>query len=187
MKTVCLIIVTLVAVTALYGQPREGSDLEMSLSGSYQHYATGSGVEGTGVFLVSPRLGFFILKGLELEPEIVCLLSGNSEPVYMLNGNISYNLISTRRAVPFILAGYGVANTVPFLGVPFTRTSFPINVLNVGGGLKVFIHDDVALRIEYRYQAFTGEGEESNYGYYVYSRKIEAYVHTVQFGFSVLL
>lgn len=187
MRTIGLMIVTLVATVASFGQPREGSDLEMSLSGSYQHHATGSGSDGTGVFLVSPRIGYFVLKGLELEPEMVCLLSASNEPVYMLNGNISYNFISGKRVVPFVLAGYGLANTVPFLGVPFTRTGFTINVLNAGGGLKVFVHDDVALRLEYRYQAFTGEGEGTNYGYYAYTHKIEAYVHTVQFGFSILL
>jgi hypothetical protein len=180
-------IVTLIVVNASFGQPREGSAWEMSLSGSYQHYSTGSGSSGTGVFLFSPRVGYFVLKGLELEPEIVCMLSPGNEPVYMLNGNIGYNFISGKRVVPFILVGYGMANTVPFLGVPVTRTGFMVNVLNAGGGLKVFIHDDVALRLEYRYQAFTGEGEVSNYGYYAYSHKVEAYVHSVQFGFSVLL
>jgi hypothetical protein len=187
MKTICLMILMLTAASPSFGQPREGREFEMSLSGSYQHVSSGSGSSGTGAFLVSPRVGYFVLKGLELEPEIVCMLTSVNDPVYMFNGNISYNFISEKRGVPFVLVGYGIANTIPFFGVPFTRTSFMINVLNVGVGLKVFLHDDVAIRVEYRFQAFNGEGEESSYGYYSYSHKVETQVHSVQFGFSVLL
>lgn len=187
MKTICLVMLALVVVTTSFGQPREGRNFELSLSGSYQHYASGSSSSGSGALLVSPRLGYFVFKGLEVEPEIICLFGSSGDPVYMANGNLSYNFISDRPAVPFVLVGYGMANTVPVFGVPFTRTSFAIGVLNVGAGMKVFLHEDVALRLEYRYQAFTGEGEDTNIGYYAYTHKVEAYIHTVQFGFSVLL
>ena len=187
MKTFCLMMVTMAATVSSFGQPREGSAIEMSLSGTYQHTSSGSGSKGTGAFIISPRVGFFVLKGLELEPEVVCMFSSLNDPVYILNGNVSYNFISGKRGVPFVLVGYGIANTIPFLGVPFTRTSFAIKVLNVGAGLKVFLKEDVALRVEYRFQTFTGEGEESSYGYYSYSHKVDIEVHTVQFGLSVLL
>lgn len=187
MKTILPLILTILTAVSSFGQPREGSNIELSLSGSYQHTSSGSSSNGSGALLVSPRMGFFVWKGLEIEPELVCMFVSQNDPVYIFNGNVSYNFISGHRGVPFVLVGYGIANTVPFFGVPLTRTTFAIKVLNVGAGLKVFLHEDVALRIEYRFQSFTGEGEESVYGYYSYSHKVETEVHAVQFGLSVLL
>jgi hypothetical protein len=51
---------------------------------------------------LSPRLGFFVYKGLELEPEILFMVGSGADPVYMLNGNISYNFISKGKVVPYI-------------------------------------------------------------------------------------
>ncbi len=187
MKSIWSVIALLAAVLPAWGQPREGRSVEMSLSGSYQYVTLGTGSSGSGAFLVSPRVGYFVYGGLEFEPEIICMLSSRANPVYVLNGNVSYNFISSKRGVPFVLVGYGIANSIPLFGVPFTRTSFVINVLNVGVGLKVFLHDDVAMRVEYRFQSYFGEGEESVYGYYAYAHKVESEVHAVQFGLSVLL
>jgi opacity protein-like surface antigen len=118
---------------------------------------------------------------------MVVMLTGGSEPVYILDGNVSYNFVSSAKGVPFLLIGYGVANTVPFFNVPSTRFDFRIGVLDLGGGLKVFFKEDVALRIEYRYQRFSGEGETTGYGPYSFTQKVDTRIHTVHFGFSILL
>lgn len=187
MKPLQLILITALAATSLLAQPREGRNKELGLSGSYQNYSSGSGSGSSGALLVSPRLGFYIAGGLELEAEILALFSSGIDPVYMLNGNVSYNFLSAGRGVPFLLLGYGVANTVPFFNVPITRTDFAVNVLNIGGGVKAFLSDDIALRVEYRYQKFTGQGSTTNYGFYSFAEKIDTSIHTVQFGFTVLL
>jgi opacity protein-like surface antigen len=187
MKVLSFMMVTLVTASSLLGQPREGKNKELSLSGSYQNYSTESSTGSSSAFIISPRLGFFVFNGFEIEPEIWCMLIRASDPVYMLNGNISYNFISGGNTVPFLLIGYGLANAIPFLGLPIQRTDFKIDVLNIGGGVKVFLREDIALRIEYRYQRFTGEGEMSTYGYYSYSLRVDTRIHTVQFGLSILL
>lgn len=131
-------------------------------------------------------MGFFVYKGLEIEPEVLFMVGSGADPVYMLNGNISYNFISKGKVVTFLLAGYGLANTVPLLNIPLIRTDFTVGVLNLGFGIKSFLKDDIAIRVEYRYQNFTGQKEITNF-YYSYSEKVDTRIHTVQFGISILL
>lgn len=189
MRILRLLMIIALTTISLLSQPREGKNKELSLSGSYQNYSSGSSSGSSGAFLVSPRLGFFVIKGLELEPELLFMLGSGSDPVYMLNGNVSYNFISTGKGVPFLLLGYGIANTIPFFNVPFTKTNFRIDVLNIGGGIKIFLQEDIAVRLEYRFQKFTGQGEmyNYNYSYYTSTQKVDTRINTVQFGFSIFL
>jgi len=173
--------------TASLAQPREERNHELSLSGSYQNYSSESSSGSSGAFLISPRLGFYVVQGLEIEPEFLVMLSSGSDPVYVLNGNISYNFLSAGKTVPFILAGYGLANTVPFFGVPLLRTDFTVGVLNLGAGIKAFVKEDIAVRVEYRFQVFSGEGETTISSSFSYTHKVDITVHTVQFGISILL
>ena len=186
MKTFRMMMFVALAASPLLAQPREGKNKELSLSGSYQNYSTGSSSSSSGAFLISPRLGFFVLGGLELEPEVVLMFSSGSEAAYMLNGNVSYNFISEGKAVPFLLAGYGLANTVPFFNVPLTRIGFSVDVLNLGGGVKAFLREDIAIRFEYRFQKFSGQ-RQSTYSGFSFTQKVDMRIHTVQFGLSVLL
>jgi Outer membrane protein beta-barrel domain len=187
MKIFQTIVIMVLAASALFAQPREGKNKELSLSGCYQNYSSGSGSETSGAFLLSPRLGFYVVKGLELEPEILLMFSSGTDPIYMFNGNVCYNFISQGKGVPFILIGYGISNTVPFFNVPFTRTSFSIGVFNLGAGVKAYMNEDVALRLEYRYQRFSSRGTTTTYGDYSYSQEVNTRIHTIQFGLSVLL
>jgi opacity protein-like surface antigen len=187
MKTLQFIMIIVLTTTSLLAQPREGKKKELSISGSFQNFSSGSSSNSSAALHTSVRLGFFVKGGLELEPEVLLMISSGADPVYVLNGNVSYNFISAGKGVPFLLVGYGFANTVPFLNIPFMKTDFGIGVLNIGGGMKGFLSEDVALRFEYRYQRFTGQGRTIGYGYYSYTQKIDTRIHTVQFGFSVLL
>jgi len=187
MRTIELLTIIALATTSIIAQPREGKNKELSLSGGYQNYSSGSSSGSSGAFLLSPRLGFFVIEGLELEPEVIVMFASGSDAVYMFNGNVSYNFISGGKAVPFVLLGYGIANTVPVFNVPITRTDFSVNVLNAGAGVKAFLKEDIAIRFEHRYQKFSGEGGTINYGYFAYTQKVDTRIHTVQFGLSVLL
>ncbi|MFA6598135.1 MAG: outer membrane beta-barrel protein [Ignavibacteriaceae bacterium] len=180
-------IIIIATATTLFAQPSENNNRELSLSGSYQNYSSGSSSSGSSAILLSPRLGFYVHKGLELEPELLFMMSTGSDLVYMLNGNVSYNFIARGKTVPFLLIGYGLANTVPFFNVPMTRTDFNVGVLNIGMGVKIFLKEDIALRIEYRYQKYSGQGETVSYGYYSYTQKVDTRINSVQFGFSIFL
>jgi len=176
-------------VPAAQAQPREGKTRELSVSGSYQRYSSGSS-SSSSAFLISPRLGIFVHRGFEIEPEVL-LMFATGATVYVLNGNVSYNFVGEGKAVPFLLLGYGIANTVPLFNIPTTKVEYSVGVLNVGAGVKAFLTEDIALRFEYRYQNFSGDGGTTNYSFSGYSysitRKIDVRLHTVQFGLSVLL
>jgi opacity protein-like surface antigen len=187
MKVLCSFIIFAVATTSVSAQPREGKNKELSISGSYQNYSSEGEPGSSGAFLISPRFGIYVVDELELEPEILFLVGSGSDPVYMLNGNISYNFIHSGTTFPFVLAGYGIANTIPFFNVPLGKTDFTVGVLNLGAGTKIFFDENVALRVEYRFQNLKGEHTRSFGDLFTYTEKLNMRIHTIQFGFSVLL
>lgn len=186
MKTFCFISAIILVSITLSAQPREGKNVELSLSGSYQNYSSGSGSGSSGALLLSPRAGFFLINGLELEPELLLMISSGSDPAYVLNANLCYNFLLEKKSIPFLLIGYGIANTTPFFNVPFGKTDFKIGVFNIGAGLKIFIDNNVAIRLEYRFQKYSGDDVKNSYGY-SYTTKVDTRINTVQFGFSILL
>lgn len=187
MKTLMsLLLITLVASVSS-AQPREGKNRELSLSGGLQNTSSGSSSGSSTSFLISPRLGFFVHKGLELEPEAVLMLGSGADPVYIVNANVSYNFLSSHSGVPFLLLGYGRANTVPFFNVPLLHAGFGVGVVNFGAGVKIYLNTDTALRLEYRFQRFYGKGDRTVYASFSYTEEIDSRIQTVQFGFSILL
>ncbi len=187
MQTVQLALLAFLLATPSFSQIGEDRNKELSLSGSYQNISRSGSSRNTSALLISPRLGFFVHGGLEIEPEVIVMLGSGIDLVYMLNGNVSYNFSAGPNGVPFVLAGYGIANTVPLFNVPMTKTYYAVGVFNLGAGMKIFVAEDVAFRVEYRFQNFSGRGETSNYGGYSYTEKTEYTIHSMQFGFSVLL
>jgi opacity protein-like surface antigen len=186
MKTYKVLIFSTLITTFLIAQPNKQKYVELSFSGSYQDYSGEQSTGSTGALLFSSRLGFFVKEGFELEPEVLFMLSSGADPTYVLNGNVSYNFFSRRASTLFILIGYGIANTVPFFNVPFGRTNFSVGVVNIGAGIKAFLSDDIALRIEYRYQRYSGSHEESSYYGHSYTQTVDSRINSVQFGFSFL-
>jgi hypothetical protein len=147
--------------------------------------------ESSDAFLLLPRVGVFLFEGLEIEPEILFLSRSGVTPLYALNGNISYNFLGLERSVPFLLAGYGVANSLPYFDVPYTLTPFTVGVLNLGGGLKLFVRENIAVRLEYRYQRYQGEVERDSYwlvypNHFEFIEGVDVRMHTGQLGLSVL-
>ena len=186
MKTMQIVLSLLMCGALAHAQPGTGGSKELSISGSYQNISSG-GSSGSGAFLLSPRLGFFVYEGLEIEPEVLLMFASGSEPVYMVNGNVSYNFVNAGKGVPFILAGYGIANTVPTFGVPLLSTGFRVSVLNIGAGVKAFLRENIALRVEYRFQRFTGGEQRTSIIGFSYTSDLDINIHSVQFGISVLL
>jgi hypothetical protein len=182
-------VITLVGTLA-HAQTLEGKKIELSISGSYQSssFEAGSSSGSTsGAVYLMPRIGFFVSQGWEIEPEASIVL-GSGSSSYILNGNVSYNFPVRHKDLFFVLAGYGIANAVPlFNGVPigYSGSSTAFGVLNLGGGIKVRATDDVAVRLEFRHQRFSG----TQSAVYVTGPSIAVsyVVNTVAFGFSVFL
>lgn len=168
----------------LFGQEDMKKKTEISFSVSLQNVAIGEGKSSTS-FLAASRIGFYVYKGLQIEPEAIVLL-GSADPAYMVSGNLVYNFWGNLKAVPFLLAGYGVANTIPIYNVPIYAMGSVVGVLNLGFGIKSFISDNIALRGEYRFQRFSGQQKTySYYDYSTYSEKLTARIHSFQFGIVI--
>ncbi len=158
--------------------------VEAGFSASLQSYSSG-GLSSTTNILISFQLGFFPAEGFELEPQVMLLAPSSGDALFAANANVAYNFNTGSKAYPFILVGYGIANSVPVFNVPFMRYDFNAGVLNLGLGLKGFVAENVAIRIEYRYQKFSGEGNTQVVYGFSSTEKIDVTLQTVQAGLSV--
>jgi hypothetical protein len=135
------------------------------------------------------RPGFIIVEGLELEPEFYLTAVEGSPAAIAFSGNLAYNIsIPESRVTPFLLVGYGVGNGIPVLGRLLTRSSadLDITVLNAGAGVKVFIVDHVAFRVEYRHQRFSYEDTVGSAPFF-FTTKFSQNFNNILFGLSVFL
>lgn len=196
MKIFFAVVCLVATCSSTYSQTRQGT-WELSLSGnlgsasgssetsgSFGSYTTDQ--EAQGYLSLAFRPGFYLIGGLEIEPEILWTAMKNIPPSFSLSGNLAYNFnIPQSRLTPFVLAGYGIGNAVPIFQRVIVRTSdkLDIGVMNAGAGLKIFVADRIALRTEYRYQRYSGE---KAYGS-LYTVKTHQNFHNVFFGFSVFL
>jgi opacity protein-like surface antigen len=135
------------------------------------------------------RFGLYVYQGLAIEPEVHWTSWENVEPALSLHGNIAYNFNLKQapgkpRVIPFLLAGYGIGNAVPFYYSYIWPASdeWDVTVLNLGAGTKVFVTEWAALRTEYRFQRYAYD-EETAYS----TTKTTHSFHNVFFGFSVFL
>ena len=189
----------LMLCSAASGQPTGGT-WELSLSGAAGSiggtsewsgtYGSGSSDQDAQSFLTLLfRPGLYIVDGLSIEPEFHWTAIEDAPPALSLSGNLAYTFRAPASTVaPFVLVGYGVANTVPVLDRALFRLSkdMDISVLNVGAGLKLFLSESVAMRVEYRYQTYRQENTDS-YGPFTETYKQTYRLHNVFFGFSVFL
>lgn len=139
------------------------------------------------------RVGWFALEGLSIEPEIYILAIEQEPPTFNLGANLAYTFtIPSSPVKPYITAGYGIGNGIPIMQRLMGRTSdkLDIPVLRVGGGVKLFLSKQVALKLEYRYERYSYE-TSATYSFYPYTYSYNAKEvwnhHTVLFGISVFL
>lgn len=162
-----------------------------SFSTSYKSNTFSTEADGRVYLNTSLKIGYFLVKGFEIEPEIYTYFAEKNKPSFLFNGNLAYNhRIEETNFYPFILIGYGVGNSLPLITTinAYMRTSNEFNVgcLNAGTGIKYFISKNVGIRVEYRYQKYSDKNEESN-GNYTYENEYQIKLHSFLFGLSVLL
>ena len=134
-------------------------------------------------FSLLPRVGYFVMNKLEIEPQLIIQSvtispeGGDSHTQAIYGGilSVSYNFESASNLIPFVFGGIG------FLGNSFTgATDLKTSLIlpSVGGGLKIFISEKGVLRTEAFYQRTTnsfGEDKLTDSGF------------GISFGFSVFL
>jgi hypothetical protein len=146
-----LAVLLFLGATFAMSQPVPGKKFEFSTAFSFSSIKS-SGDSGSETILSLPlRVGYYIWKGLELEPELVLVKYDDSDAAFNLNGNLSYNFNTSGRLKPFLLAGAGFGNGVAVGALVEGGTSTNATLLNFGGGVKYVIGTSGALRLEYRY------------------------------------
>jgi hypothetical protein len=170
--TIQVLLLGVCATELVLAQSREGKEIELSFSGGIQN----NSFRSPNNFFFSSRVDYDVVKWLKLEPELMSVFASGSTPVYMFNGNVSYNFITDKRSTPFVLIGYGLANRFPFVNWLVMEKDFNVGVFNAGIGMKIFLEKGPAFRIEYRFQRFSSPDPQ-----------IEARIYTVQFGLIILL
>ena len=165
------------------------SSYESSYSGNgYSGQSSGDGDAQTYLGL-NLRAGIFVADGFSLEPELYMLAVIDEQPAFNIGANASYTFTVPNSPVrPFLTVGYGIGNAIPLMQRLLGRQSddFDIPVIRGGGGLKIFVSKQVALKIEYRYERYSREDESSSI-YYKSTSKTTMNLHNVLFGFSVFL
>jgi len=96
------------------------------------------------------RVGYFLTDNIEIEPEVNFIYlhmsydgESDSSKTALLLANVAYNFATPSQVMPFVLGGVGLMTE--------GESEF---VWNVGGGIKWFAANRVALRVEYRFIHF---------------------------------
>jgi hypothetical protein len=150
----------LVAVQVAFAQIEQG-DKEFSIAASFMSRKVEDGESWT-VLNIPIRIGYFVTKNVEIEPEILFTSWEDEDLGYVLSGNLAYNVIladQESKTVPFLFSGVGFSNTITYLPnfAWLGAEDETWTVLNVGGGIKFFLQKRAALRFEYRFQKFSGD------------------------------
>lgn len=112
----------------------------------------------TTTITIPARIGYFLTKNIEMEPEINFIhtwSSSYSETQALLLFNAAFNLINPTRVVPFVLFGAGMINVWRSASWEMIEPERPEFAWNVGAGFKFFISQKVAFRIDYRYLSYS--------------------------------
>ena len=153
MKKLCVFLAVLLFLGATFAvsQPVPGKKFEFSTAFSFASMKFSGDTESTTILSLPLRVGYYIWKGLEFEPELILMKFDDGDAAYNLNGNLSYNFITSGRLKPFLLAGAGFGNGVAYGAIVEGDTSINATLLNFGGGVKYVIGTSGAIRLEYRY------------------------------------
>ncbi len=155
-----LILFAFISVQGASAQPVEGKRFEFSTSASMWNVKSEWSDETETWINIPLRIGFFVYKGLEIEPELFLTIpTDESEYTGILFlGNISYNFKASKRAIPFILGGFGIGNGPQSFSMAWDWEE-SITALNFGAGIKYIVGNSAAIRIEYRFTSYSAEGE----------------------------
>ena len=156
MKRTCVFLAALLLLGATFAaaQPVPGKKFEFGTSLSlYSLSWEDEFSSGSFTLLNVPiRFGWFIWKGLEIEPEVVWTIpisESGKDSSYFLQAHLAYNFKAGKRLVPFVGGTIGTGNGIPYLGWAQGGGG---NATGYGGlaGVKYLLGDIAAIRAEYR-------------------------------------
>ena len=138
--------------TLVMSQPVPGKKFELSTAISFTSFKISGDSNSESILILPVRFGYYIWKGLEIEPELaLSKFSPGGHVDFNLSGNLAYNFKTSGEFVPFLLAGAGFGNGYAAGPVVSSGTDITATLLNFGGGVKYVLGKMAAIRAEYRY------------------------------------
>jgi opacity protein-like surface antigen len=157
------LVLTLAAAAA--AQPVPGKRFELSTGAYFWNVKYKDASESSSILNVPLRFGFYLVRGLEFEPEILLTLPEEGESTgFIFLGNLAYNFKVSETIVPFILAGAGYGNAEETCSIALKAgEGVGVTVIDAGFGVKFLFGKTAALRFEYRFINYSGS-ETVTYG-----------------------
>ena len=155
MKKVCVFLAVLLFLGATFAlsQPVPGKRFELGTSVSFYSvkYEYADGFTNSWTVLSVPiRFGWFVWKGLEVEPELILTIpmgKDRSATAHFLQANVAYNFETSGKFVPFIGGSAGFGNGIPNMGWSSGDKATAFGAL---AGVKYLLGNIAAIRAEYR-------------------------------------
>jgi opacity protein-like surface antigen len=153
MRKVCAVlsVILFLGAALAMSQPVPGKKFEFSTAFSFSSFKVSGGTDSDSLLMIPLRFGYFVWKGLEIEPELTLAKFSPGDAHFNLSGNLSYNFKTAGSLVPFLLAGAGFGDGFAVGPLVEGSTSATATLLNGGGGVKYVIGNTAAIRAEYRY------------------------------------
>jgi hypothetical protein len=150
-SAVFFVVLFFVGATLAMGQPVPGKKFELGTSISFTSVSL-SGYSGSDTYLIMPvRFGYYVWKGLEIEPELLITSVHPGHTGFNLSGNVAYNFKVAGKFVPFVLGGAGFGNGYASGPIVSSSTDVTATLINGGAGVKYVLGTIAAVRMEYRY------------------------------------
>ena len=149
-KAVLSFVVILFACTLVVSAQPAGKKFELGFSGSFTSFKFSYESDSTTVFNLPLRAGYYIWKGLEIEPELMLTKAEGADAGFILAANLAYNFNLKGNLRPFVLAGIGAGFFSPKDSTLEDETKFSAQV---GAGTNYRFTDNLLLRLDVRWLA----------------------------------
>ncbi len=177
MKKVSLFLVFMLVMGVVFSAAQIVPGKKYEAGASIDYYSLGQGGSTYANYLFVPlHFGWYVWKGLEIEPEFAVNIPlkyvASLDVTCLGTLNVFYNYRIGKKFVPFIGGGFSMGNGIPYAeaepyGMLYGDANYNSTALNLGGGLKYLLADNVAIRAEYRYSNFrcTVDGQPDHVNY----------------------
>ena len=170
--SVVLALMLILGAAVVSAQPVEGKKFELGTSVDYYSFGS-SGSTWASYLSVPVRFGWYIWKGLEIEPQVTVSIplknAGYFKAAYIGSLNVFYNYKIGKKFIPFAGGGFGLGNGLPYPmytnGSILAYSGWKTWAWDLAGGVKYLLSDSVVLRVEYRYSRYHLGGDAET-GFY---------------------
>ncbi|MGB4298010.1 MAG: porin family protein [Candidatus Saccharicenans sp.] len=146
-----LVVVLFVCTLAVSAQP-VGKKWEIGFGLSFSNFKFEGDSGSTSILNIPFRVGYYVWKGLEIEPEVMLTKISDMDFGFNLAANLLYNFQLQGNFRPFILVGFGYGNGfAPYDALYIGDSDTNSTLINAGAGVKYLFGDRAAIRVEYRY------------------------------------